>query len=206
MNHVSYVLSPVKRVSCVGFPEIYVGGGNKHSVFFPLGRRAPKLGPNVHVMGHRTWENKHKPMATPTNLIRCLEEMCTHGYRCRWICTLLLSQRSKELPSTRGESWCEHRKAVHSRPWVQQANREHSLWPARSNSQLWCQKLLFLASTFLAPRLTAAEPKHVPGEAAELRQGLQKVLNSSLQAFTRSAVSRCVFCLRPRPLGSLLSA
>lgn len=54
MNHVSYVLSPVKRVSCVGFPEIYVGGGNKHSVFFPLGRRAPKLGPNVHVMGHRT--------------------------------------------------------------------------------------------------------------------------------------------------------
>lgn len=101
MNHVSYVLSPVKRVSCVGFPEIYVGGGNKHSVFFPLGRRAPKLGPNVHVMGHRTWENKHKPMATPTNLIRCLEEMCTHGCRCRWICTLLLSQWSKELPSTR---------------------------------------------------------------------------------------------------------
>lgn len=54
MNHVSCILSPVKRVSCVGFPEIYVGGGNKHSVFFPVGRRAPKLGPNMHIMGHRT--------------------------------------------------------------------------------------------------------------------------------------------------------
>lgn len=79
--------------------------------------------------------------------------LCTCWYRCRLICTLLLpgwsETLSQDIHSTRswGEALCKRGTAVHNRPLVWWANREHDLWMALSNSKLRCQKLLFLAST-----------------------------------------------------------